>query len=361
MNTIQLQPAKPQLIIPKTDYTHQNFPVYDVPFEIIGDTISKVPFKDINEDIQDLGKNFIESNTKRVTLSHLTMDCVVPVFSKDNEITLSHQDFIGTVYDAAQSVYRQETISKPDVRVSHIIKGRTPEATHKPVDQLLDSDKTIYYERMAFCFDIPTIYDEVNGNKLNLTIGGVRAYNHENLYNRKTYEKFKVFIGFKNLVCCNLCIMTDGYKSEIRAMGSNGLFLEAEKLFRRFPISRQIDSMKRLTNTFMDEHQFAQFLGKGRLYQVLPQKQKKHLPELLMTDTQMNLVAKAYYQDKDFGVDQEQSTKQISMWNVYNLLTQANKMSYIDQFLDRASNATSISEGISKALRGDKEYGWFIQ
>jgi len=356
-----LQPANSQFIIPKTDYTHQNFPVYDVPFEIIGDTISKVPFKDINEDIQDLGKNFIESNTKRVTLAHLANDCVVPVFSKDNEITISHQAFIGTIYDAANSVYRQETISKPEIRVSHIIKGRTPEATHKPVEQLLDEDKTIYYERMAFCFDIPTIYDEVNGNVLNLTIGGVRAYNHENLYNRKTFERFKVFIGFKNLVCCNLCIMTDGYKSEIRAMDNNGLFLEVEKLIRGFSINKQIDSMKRLNNTYMNEHQFAQFIGKGRLYQVLPQKQKKHLPELIMTDTQMNQVARAYYQDKDFGVDQESENKQISMWNVYNLLTQANKLSYIDQFLDRASNATAISVGISKALWGDKEYSWFIQ
>lgn len=359
MNTIELQSTNSQFIIPKTNRVTQNFPVYDVPFEISG-AIIKFPVKDKIENMPDLGKNFIEANTKRVTLSHLIKDCVVPVFSKDNEITLSHQDFISTVYDAAQSVYRQESISKPEIRVSHIIKGRTPEATHKPVDELLDSDKTIYYERMAFCFDIPTIYDEVNGNKLNLTIGGVRAYNHENLYNRKTYEKFKVFIGFKNLVCCNLCIMTDGYKSEIRAMGSNNLFLEAERLFKNFSIFRQIDSMKRLTNTFMDERQFAQFLGKGRLYQVLPEKQKKQLPELLMTDTQMSLVAKSYYQDKDFGVNQE-SHKQISMWNVYNLLTEANKMSYIDQFLDRACNATSISEGISKVLRGDKEYIWFIQ
>lgn len=33
---------------------------------------------------------FIEANTKEVTISHLQNDCVVPVFSKDNEITISH-------------------------------------------------------------------------------------------------------------------------------------------------------------------------------------------------------------------------------------------------------------------------------
>lgn len=49
------------------------------------------------------------------------------------------------------------------------------------------------------------------------------------------------------------------------------------------------------------------------------------------------------------------------MWNVYNLLTGANKSSYIDHFLDRACNATQLAEGLCKALHGDNEYSWFIQ
>jgi len=45
----------------------------------------------------------------------------------------------------------------------------------------LEEDKTIYYERMMFCFEIPSIHEDIAGNRLNLTIGGVRSYNHENL------------------------------------------------------------------------------------------------------------------------------------------------------------------------------------
>lgn len=63
----------------------------------------------------------------------------------------------------------------PQIRVSHIIKGRIPEATHKPANQLLDSDKTTYYEHMKFCIEIPTIYETIEGNKLTLTVGGVHA------------------------------------------------------------------------------------------------------------------------------------------------------------------------------------------
>jgi len=100
-----------------------------------------------------------------------------------------------------------------------------------------------------------------------------------------------------------------------------------ETVLPRFPINKHMDSMKNLNNIFMDVHQFAQFLGKGRLYQGLSPKHKMDLPEMLMTDTQMNQVARAYYQDKDFGVDPDFPSKSISMWKVYNLLTQANKLS----------------------------------
>jgi len=99
-------------------------------------------------------RHFIESNTKSVGLAHLKQDCVVPVFSKDNEVTVSHQNFIETVWSAAHKQFPCEVIDQPEIRVSHIVKGRIPEAIHKPVGQLLESDKTIYYERMMFCFEI---------------------------------------------------------------------------------------------------------------------------------------------------------------------------------------------------------------
>ena len=125
--------------------------------------------------------HFLEANTLEVTMQHLKEDCITPVFAKDNELTIPHPAFIDTVYDAANAFFSGESIDKPDIRVSHIIKGRIPEAIHKPANQLLESDKTIYYERCAFIIQIPTIYETVNGNKLTLTIGGVRAYNHTNL------------------------------------------------------------------------------------------------------------------------------------------------------------------------------------
>ena len=302
---------------------------------------------------------FIEANTKEVTIEHLRNDCVVPVFSKDNEITISHTSFIEMVWEAANQIFPNERIEEPAIRVSHVIKGRTPEAIHKPVKDLLESDKTIYYERMMFCFEIPTIHEDIMGNRLNLTIGGVRAYNHENLYSKKGAEKFKVFIGFKNLVCCNMCVSTDGYKSELKVMSTADLSSSVMRLFQEYNIAKHLYYMSAYKDSYMTESQFAQFLGKSRLYQYLPVEQKKRLPQMLMTDTQIGIVAKSYYSDENFALPENQSA--ISMWNVYNLLTGANKSSYIDNFLDRSLNATQLTEGLNKALYGTNEYNWFIQ
>lgn len=302
-------------------------------------------------------RHFIEANTTPTTIEHLRDDCVVPVFSKDNEVTISHQAFIETLLGAAYRVFPREAIDAPDIVVSHIIKGRIPEAIHKPVRELLDSDKTIYYERMAFCIEIPTIYQDIDGNRLNLSIGGVRAYNHENLYSRKGVEKFKIFIGFKNLVCCNLCVSTDGLKSDLRVMSVQELFDATVRLFETYNADAHLRLMSNMLNYSLTEHQFAQLIGKTRLYQYLPTAERKMLPAMEFTDCHINNVAKSYYTDENFGRGE---FADIDLWRVYNLFTGANKSSYIDTFLDRSLGATNLITGISHALEGDDRYKWFI-
>ena len=142
--------------------------------------------------------DFIEAITLEVDLNHLANDCITPVFAKDNELTINHAQFIETIQEAVQDFFKGETVDGADVRVSHIIKGRTPDALHKKANELLETDKTIYYERCAFSIDVPTIYQDVNGNRLNLSIVGVRAYNQMNLYSKKVPVLFRLAIRFKN-------------------------------------------------------------------------------------------------------------------------------------------------------------------
>lgn len=301
-------------------------------------------------------KHFIEANTEEATLNHLQHECITPVFSKDNELTINHAAFIETIQEAASSFFNGETIDTPEIRVSHVIKGRIPEAIRKPANQLLESDKTIYYERAAFSIDIPTIYETVGGNKLNLSIVGVRAYNQMNLYSKKSPEVFRLAIGFKNQVCCNMCIFTNGYKEDLRVSNTSELYRSALELFNNYNPAKHLHLMQQLSNTSMSEHQFCQILGKMRLYQCLPSGYQKSLPRMLLTDTQINSVAKAYINDENFS----SFGNDLNMWKFYNLLTGANKSSYIDSFLDRSLNATEMAVGINSALHGDEKYQWFI-
>jgi hypothetical protein len=300
--------------------------------------------------------HFIEANTNEVNLQHLRADCITPVFAKDNELTINHAQFVETIQDAVKDYFRGEIVDDAAIRVSHIIKGRIPEAIHKPANQLLESDKTIYYERCAFSIDVPSIWQDVNGNRLNLSIVGVRAYNHTNLMSKKVPETFRLAIGFKNQVCCNMCITSDGYKDDLKVNNTRELYQAALILFNQFNPAKQIHLMQQLGNTSMSEHQFCTFLGKSRLYQCLSNNAQKHLPRMLLTDTQINSVAKSYITDKNFGG----IGGELNMWQFYNLLTGANKSSYIDSFLDRSLNASEIALGINAALHGDENYRWFI-
>lgn len=301
---------------------------------------------------------FIEANTEEVSLSQLKEDCIIPVFTKDNEITISHQEFIDSAFAGISKLFPNEVIDTPEIRTSHLIRGRTPDALHVPAKELLEHQRTMYYERMAFIIRIPSITENINGNELALTIGGVRSYNLENLYNKKTFEKFKFFIGFQNMVCCNLCVSTDGFKDEIKATSSQELSGKILEIVQSYNIHQQIKSMNDLVDYKLTEKQFAQIIGKSRLYNYLPKSEKALLPELLMNDGHISAIAKDYYNDESFC---RESNGEINLWNMYNLFTGANKSSYIDTFLDRGVNAFSFAKGISNALSdSNSNYAWFL-
>ena len=213
--------------------------------------------------------HFIEANTKSVTLQHLINDTILPVFSKDNELTVSHAEFINSTQEALRNVFPFHQQSIPEIRVSHIIKGRVPSAIGKPKNELLEEDKTLYYERMAFIIEVPQIQQLVNGNLLSLVVGGVRAYNQENLYSRKSIEKFKVFIGFKNAVCTNLCISTDGFKDELRVSNSVELIDKITELFNSYDQEKHLGNMERMSKFFLTPEQVAHLLGKMKMFQFL--------------------------------------------------------------------------------------------
>lgn len=295
---------------------------------------------------------FIEANTQEVTLSHLKQDCVIPVFAKDNESTIPHFEFINAVRETAQQLFPEGTVMMPNIRTSHVIKGRIPTAIGKPAKELLEHEKTIYYERMAFMVEIPQVHTYINNQKLNLTVGGVRSYSEQNLFSKKSIEKFKIFIGFKNMVCCNLCIATDGLKDDLRVSSVEELISKTRELFLSYKQEDHIDNMKQLKGYTINQEQFAHLIGKMKLYNHLQKDQKKGFFELKTTDSQINNIIKNYVDDPHFSAD---NNGYITLWNLYNLFTESSKSNYIDNFLSRNCNTYEFVNHLSGAIKNNED------
>ncbi|WP_369013381.1 DUF3871 family protein [Flavobacterium anhuiense] len=303
---------------------------------------------DEKEIIKSSRRNFIEANTIEVSLEHLKNDCIVPVFAKDNECTISHYEFINSTKEVIEDILSYNNVLKPDIRVSHVIKGRIPSAIGKPAKDLYEDEKTIYYERMAFVIEIPEISEFINGNKLQLAIGGVRSYNQENLFSKKSIEKFKIFIGFQNKVCTNLCISTDGLVEDLRISSVLELKAKIYELINSYKKKEHISNMQEMYNFSFSEDQFAHLIGKMKLFPYLSKEEKQKLFPLAINDSQLNIIVKDYHTDTYFCKGEDST---LNFWSLYNLFTEANKSTYIDNSLERNVNAFEFINYLMKCIK----------
>ena len=302
-------------------------------------------------------KSFIEANTVSCSLEEIKDQHIIPVFVKDNEPVVSHHDFIRSAWEVVKEYFDGEQIYSPTIRLSHPIKGRIPEAKNKPAFELLEHEKTLYYERMAFIIEIPSIREQIDKNFLSLCVGGVKSYHLDNLNGRKgTDEHFKIFIGYQNKVCTNLCVWSDGYVGDVRVSNQAQLVGAMRTMVENYNASFQISEMRQLCQHSITEKQFAHLIGRTRLYQFLPPEAKKHIPHLLLGDNQIGTICRDYYRDASFCKDERGD---INLWKLYNLFTGANKSSYIDSFLERGIDAYRFVEQLRLAIEGQTS-NWYL-
>jgi hypothetical protein len=177
------------------------------------------------------------------------------------------------------------------------------------------------------------------------------------LYNRKgADEHFKVFIGFENKVCTNMCVWTDGFIGDLKVTSLNHLSACITTLFENYNEGFHLNQLQQLSKYSLTEEQFAHVIGKCRMYPHLPKEMQREISPLLFGDTQLGMVCKDYYKDNSFCRDNDGN---INLWKLYNLFTGANKSSYIDTFLDRSVNAFQFVEQLRFALE-NKQSNWFL-
>lgn len=307
--------------------------------------------------VESSSKPFIEANTIEAALSEIKHQHIIPVWLKDNEPLISHAEFIESTAAIVADTYSSHHILKPSIRLSHPIKGRVPSAKDKPAHMLSEDEKTLFYERMMFAIEIPSMQAEIGGNIVSLVIGGVKSFSEDNLYQRSGGDQhFKVFIGFQNKVCTNLCVWSDGYVGDMAVKSKDDLILRIHSLINRYKTSHHLFHLEQLTKYALTEQQFANIIGRARMYNHMPNRMRQDIPEVLFGEQQVSTVVRDYFKDHSFCRDE---VGNINLWNLYNLFTGANKSSYIDSFLDRTVNAYSFVEQIRWALEGRQE-NWYL-
>lgn len=292
---------------------------------------------------------FIEANTIEMPLQELKDHHIIPVFNRDNTPLISQSQFIETTHDVVQSINTMN-LQGPFIRVSHPVKGRIPSARHKKALELLPHEETLYYERMMFCYLVPGTTHVIDEKELKLVIGGIKAYNKDNL-NKFSQQHFQFFIGFQVKVCSNLCVWSDGVGLGIKTDSLDVLGNTIRQILLEYDPEEQLRLLKQYANVRVDEQQFAHLVGKIRMHSHY---RKTSIPFCGLNDSQVNSVVKGYCFDAHFkGQDG------IDLWSLYNLFTDANKSSYIDSFVERGMDCQKFIHGLYKDIQVGNS-NWYL-
>lgn len=304
--------------------------------------------------------NFIESNTQGITFEELTEKHVIPTYA-DGTLTLSHGSIINATMRAAEEVYGD--LTPVEIRVSHRIQGRTPEAMNKPASELQDTDITTFYQRLGYLCHVKALSRTINGVEVHLCIGGTRSYSEDKLFGRPTPSKMRLFVGWFVKLCSNGCLTCDGNSGTIEALTEADVYEKATALFRSFDPEKEstLEMLENLGSTRISESEFCKIIGRLRLYQALPASEQNVLPKIILGDQAVNKIVQGYVSNPNFGL--KEGADSISLWELLQLANEAVKQgAYIDNWLERNQNCTDFVLGIQRALLGtDQEgYDWFL-
>lgn len=304
--------------------------------------------------------NFIESNTQGISYEDLTEKNVIPTYA-DGTLTLSHGSIINATMRAAQEVYGE--LEPVEIRVSHRIQGRTPEAMNKPASELQDEDITTFWQRMAFICHIKNLTRSINGVEVHLCIGGTRSYSEDKLFGRPTPSKMRLFVGWFIRICSNGCLTCDGNSGTIECLTEADVYEKALALFDTFNPEKEntLQLLENLGNTKISQQEFCNIIGRLRLYQALPAAEQNVLPKVILGDQAVNKIVQGYVSNPNFGTKLGEDT--ISLWQLLQLANEAVKQgAYIDNWLERNQNCTDLVLGIQRAILGTDEdgYDWFL-
>jgi len=246
--------------------------------------------------------------------------------------------------ESLHHIFSHEKIAAPLIRVAY---ASTDTGTGETAAN--DGNRL---EKMVFTIELPSVSDTVGGEPLCMTVGGSLLIREE----KAGGSCISLFAGFTLKRTGSICVFREGLLSNLHVQGTQELKETLYGLLCEYDSIDQLEQLERLTQHTLSAGQVACLLGKATLYQQLPTHLRGLYPELLFTEPQLSGVAKDYTQrflcEGDNGGD-------ITLWQLYQLLLQANKTSFIDFFLARSANAASFVGGLARSLTYRRSH-WFL-
>jgi hypothetical protein len=139
-------------------------------------------------------------------------------------------------------------------------------------------------------------------------------------------------------------------------MNLHDLFEKSLALIQGYDSQKHLREMTSLPEYGLTESQFAHMIGRAKMFQFLPHKDRKDIPVIPFSDSQISSIAREYYESDSFC---RNAAGEIDLWRLYNLFTGANKSSYIDNFLDRGAQCSEFISMIKSVLE-TKTNNWYL-
>ncbi|PTM01528.1 MAG: hypothetical protein DA405_13605 [Bacteroidetes bacterium] len=141
------------------------------------------------------------------------------------------------------------------------------------------------------------------------------------------------------------------FKGDLRVSSIPELIRCADDLYGSFKIDRNIANFQSLKDYSLNSEEFAHLVGRAKQYLNLPKDLKSQKAEFPLGDSQLSQMVRAYY---NLGNEVD-----IDLWDFYNLMTGANKSSYIDSAVDRVVDSHTFTLNLAHSLE-NRSHNWYL-
>lgn len=328
--------------------------------------------------------SFLRMGTYSLRPDHLAKHNLPRDPEEARAVGLSHIDILHTVLQTAKERFSDPEVSIVSLMASdrdgrefmdswdqwfeNIPIGVPDPESSEPVEPGPGPVDDSHYRRSGFVLEVPSVRYELGEQEVFLSIGALRKY--PEVGGSSGHGLLQLYVGFHVSVCTNLSATTDGVRLKVNARTTEELANGLNPLIDSFDPAKAVQEMKILTQRRMDFRRAMSLMPDvhrtlrrrsglrvnedGRLEVVPMSRRARAAEEILMYSKRLPFrrqqlidISTRSMSDEHFGQDAD---GHISLWNLYNLFTEALKDAPFEKFLEQHTlvwNSIKILESLS--------------